>query len=402
MFECNANTNNFIGYKIKLYPTEEQKIVLNKHFGFYRWTYNWSIDKILELRKEHKNAKYLTISKILGDMRNSIGYEWLKESPLANCRISIRSALKAFELFYSKRNNHPKYKSKKFSDMKFGVRGSRVYINSNGYLSFEGLMGTGPILYKKSSLPNDIKFPVTNLYNVWISYDKDNYWISFQMEYERYYDMSFTNQTDAIGIDVGLRKLATLSDGTVYISPNYRKLEKRESRLSRKMSKRYKAMNDIAKETRTKFDQIPKSKNLLKLESQFRKTLRKISNKQNTFLHTITKEIVNRNPKAIVVEDVSPQQMVDAAPNGSKYKKWISKKVYTQSLSKFFHYLNYKAKERSIQLIVADKEFPSSQLCCICGYRQHIGRSKVYTCPVCGNRIDRDLNAAINLKKLAY
>ena len=237
MFECKANTDNFIGHKIKLYPTEEQKKILNKSFGFYRWIYNWAIDAIQDNYHNTGNfINYLDICNKFTIIRNDPEYEWLKEFPINSARIALRSAIKAFRFFFSKRNRFPKYKSKRKSKMTFGVRGERVVIRDNGYLSIEGFGPNNHVLYKKSNIPSDVSYP-PRIYNVWISFDKDSYWLSFQLEYDRKYYID-SDETDAIGIDVGLRHLATLSNGKTYTSPNTFKLQRRKKRLNRKLSKR--------------------------------------------------------------------------------------------------------------------------------------------------------------------
>ena len=405
MFEINANSDDFVGYKVKIYPTDEQKILLNRQIELYRYVYNWSIDQIQDIYHETgKFTRYLSLSKIFSDFRNKPENEWLKSFPLNSARIAIRSAIKAFIYFFEKRNNFPVYKSKKRSKLKFGIRGERVYFGADGYLSIEGMGPNNKILYKSSSLPKDIQYP-PRIYNVWVSFDKDDYWISFQYEYHREYKLEVA-KSDPIGIDLGLRHLATLSNGKVYDSPNYYKLERRFCRLRKKVFKKYRKIIDISKQTRTKFEDMPKSNKLLKLEHQIRQTRRKIANKQNTFLHETSKEIVNSNPSAIVLETISPQAMVHVKnANGDLViKKNVAREVYKQGLSKFVRFIEYKAKERNIPVIRADRDFPSSQICSNCGFRHTslLGNAKIFKCPNCGYRIDRDLNAAYNLQRLAY
>lgn len=393
MFECKANSDDFIGYRIKLYPTESQKEILDKQFGCYRWIYNWGIDIVNQFHKlNNRFIKYLELCDEFEKVRNNPDYYWLKEFPLNSARIALRSVIKAFRYFFERRNNYPKYKSKRKSKMIFGVRGERVYLKPNGYASIEGLGPRNFIMYKHPNLP-EIK-EGSHIYNAWISCDKDNYWLSFQIEYPRKIELE-KDQSASIGIDLGLKHLATLSDGTIYNSPNSIKLNRKKKRLNRKMSKIYEKMIKQTQQTRTKFEDIPKSNNLLKLEKQYRATVRKIANIQNTFVHTITKQIVDRNPSSIVIEDINPKKMAQEL-KGSKMKG----EVYRQSLSRFRQRIQYKAKERGIPVIIADKTYPSSQLCSCCGNRYKVGGSRVYECPNCGLIIDRDLNAAINLQKL--
>lgn len=281
--------------------------------------------------------------------------------------------------------------------MKFGVRGEKAILNRDGYVSIEGMGRKNRILYKNSSLPNDIDMP-PRIYSVWISFDKDDYWMSFQFEQERHFDMP-EEKSQSIGIDVGMVHTAVLSDGTVYDQPNSVFLDRRLKRLQRKASKRYEDMIQLSKRTKTKFEDLPKSNTLLKIEKQVRKTYKKISNRRNTFLHTITKEIVNKNPKSIVIEDLHSSDWI----HDSKGRRVSTKAngVYENSLYKFFNYLEYKAKERDIPIIKADKNYPSTKTCSRCGELNNPSPHRIYKCKYCGLIIDRDLNAAINLSKLS-
>lgn len=404
MFECKANTDHFIGYRIKLYPTEDQKKTLNRQIEYYRFVYNWSLETIQRIYHDTgKFTRYLELDRLYAEYRSLPENLWLKDFPRASSRIAIRSAVKAFIYFFDKRNNFPVYKSKKKSKQIFGVRGDRVYLGIDGMVSIEGMGPNNKILYKGSSLPKDTDYP-PRIYNAWITFDKDDYYLSFQYEQYRHYEMP-EEKSDILGIDVGLRKIAVLSDGTEYKSPDVHKLYKRLYRNTNKAKKKYKVMVDISKRTRTKFEDMPKSNKLLKLEEKIRKDRRKISNKQNTFIHQISKEIVDKNPECIVLETISPQSMVHVRNSNGKLvvKKNIAREVYRQSLSKFHNYIEYKAKERDIPVIKADSGFPSTQICSNCGFvNSHIGSSKVFKCPSCGFKIDRDLNAAINLKNYAY
>lgn len=401
MFECKANTEHFVGFRIKLYPTEAQKVILNRNIELYRYVYNWSISTIDTIYKETgKFTRYIELSNIFSKYRNEI--EWLKQFPLNSARIAIRSAIKAFIYFFGKRNKFPVFKTKKRSKMIFGVRGERVYIYNDGYVSIEGMGPNNRILYKNSNLPKDIQYP-PRLYNVWILYDKDNYWLSFQLEYNRFHELDIP-KSEAIGIDVGLRKLAVLSNGKEYVSPNTKRLQNRLDRLRAKALKKYSKIRKIASQTKTKFEDMPKSNKLLKLEKNIRKTKKRISNIQRSFIHQITKEIVETNPQTVVVETISPLAMVHVtnADGRMVVKKNLAREVYRQSLSTFMHCLEYKSKERGIDFIKAPKDFPSSQMCSSCGHLMKINNKKIYKCPNCGLIIDRDLNAAINLRNLAY
>lgn len=220
LFKLNIDTESLIGYRIKLYPTEEQKVILNRNIELYRWVYNWALETIQKRYTETGEfTRDFALYYIFQDLRKSEEYSWLREFPLATAKNAIQCAVKAYINFFEKRCNFPKFKSRRRSSLSFGVRGCRVYLKENGYVGIEGL-GKGlaaRIYYCKSSIPEDVQYPL-KLYSVRITFDKDDYWLSFQIEQSRSYDLG--EKTDIIGIDVGVKHLATLSDGTVYNSPD--------------------------------------------------------------------------------------------------------------------------------------------------------------------------------------
>ena len=154
-------------------------------------------------------------------------------------------------------------------------------------------------------------------------------------------------------------------------------------------------MLDESKRTKTKFSKLPKSKNLLKLESQIRNQYRKIDNILTTNIHTITKELVSINPSAIVIEDLNV--------SGMRKNKHLSEKINEAKFYEFRRQLEYKCKWYGVDLIIADRWYPSSKLCSCCGHKKEkLSLSeRTYVCEECGCIIDRDFNASVNLKYLA-
>ena len=154
-------------------------------------------------------------------------------------------------------------------------------------------------------------------------------------------------------------------------------------------------MIDESKKTKTKFDKLPKSKNLLKLESQIRNIYRRIDNKLTTNIHTITKQLIDENPSAIDIEDLNV--------SGMRKNKHLSEKINEAKFYEFRRQLEYKCKWYGIDLIVADRWYPSSKICSCCGNKKvKLSLSeRTYVCQECGCIIDRDYNASLNLKYLA-
>ena len=181
--------------------------------------------------------------------------------------------------------------------------------------------------------------------------------------------------------------MAVCSDTNTYKNINktrtVKKLEKRKRRLQRSVSRKY--------EKNRKGGRYCKTNNIVKLEKKLLKLNRRLTNIRENYLHQSTTEIVNRKPKFICIEDLNVKGMMK--------NKHLAKAVQQQEFCKFRSQLEYKCNDRGIQLIVADRFYPSSKLCCCCGnIKKELKLSdRVYRCE-CGNIIDRDFQASINLK----
>ena len=192
-------------------------------------------------------------------------------------------------------------------------------------------------------------------------------------------------------MDVGIKDLAIVSDGTVFKNINksktVRKLEKRLKRLQRKVSRKYN-INKIKKGESVSFI---KTNNIKRLEKEIQSIRDRLNNIRMNYLHQTTNSIVKQKPSYITIEDLNIKGMMK--------NKHLSKAVQQQSLYEFRRQLAYKSKWNNIELRVVDRWFPSSKTCSECGYIKSDLKLKdrVYICPCCGLKIDRDYNASINL-----
>ncbi|BBI90201.1 mobile element protein [Staphylococcus phage MR003] len=201
-----------------------------------------------------------------------------------------------------------------------------------------------------------------------------------------------TNET--IGIDLGIKTLATCSNGKSYKNINksskVKKLEKRLKRLQRQVSRKYE-MNKQGKK-------FIKTNNIIKLEKEIKLLYRKLSNIRNNHIHTMTKEIVEQYPSEIVIEDLKVSNL--------RKNKHLSNSISKANWYTIREYLTYKCEDRGILLTIANQYYPSSQTCSNCGnrltkqYKLSLSQ-KTYKCS-CGINLDRDLNASINLKNYRY
>lgn len=374
-------------FKIKLYPNEDQKNRLFELMHLYRFCYNWGLQKEKE-SYENGNGflENFELNKLFAEFRSSSEDEWIKTMPLNTADRALGDVIQAFKYFFKKSSRYPKFKSKKdYDNLKFSVRGQRVKFYGDK-VSIEGMGYGNHIFCGNHNIPNgkDIKY-----YNCRISFDGDDFWLSISIKFKIM--MEFECTDEVIGIDVGVKQLAVLSNGKVYESPNTDKLEKRLKRQRKRYQRDIYRKVNLAKHTRTKYEDIPCTKNELKRAKSYRKTARRINNIHKTFVSQMTTEIVNTYPKRIVLEHLNVSGMVT--------NHFIADDIYKARFRTIHNQIEYKAAERGIEVVKADKFFPSSQLCSNCGYRQKIGLSRVYKCPECGLIIDRDLNAAINLSK---
>lgn len=205
--------------------------------------------------------------------------------------------------------------------------------------------------------------------------------------------MSNIPQSDPIGVDVGIRRIAVTSNKDYFYFSNTKKLEDKLKKQQKRLSKDYKAYIAESKRTRTKYENVPKSKNHRKRLNKMHKTQSKITNKRINDIHTATKRIVDQNPSVIVIEDIKVRE-INSDP-------WMRKYNPTMMFYRIHEQIQYKAAERRIKVIKAPKNFPSTRICSNCGFERGKLTSHIFTCPVCGFKIDRDLNASYNLRNLA-
>ena len=386
--KCNANVERLRGYKIRIYPTDEQKDLIQKYINGYRAVYNLG----LEIQnKNHENGnsyiRYFDMAKLFSDMRNNcIEYYWLNDIPISMIRQSLLDLDHAFKIFFEKRSNYPNFKSKKKSKKSFSTRSERCH----SFYDNVKISGIGRIDAKSNPIPIN-----NRLYNTSISFDGYNYYFSCQIETDLI-DMSEVEVTEPVGLDLGIRNLITSSDGDVYKLSDTKKYEKRLKRQDRRLQKDYKKYLQIAKCTITKYEDIPKSKNMQKRLKAKRKTCDKITNKHKTDIHTATKRIVDKNPSAIVLEDLKTSKIIKSS------SPWINKYAPYMYFYEIRRQIEYKALDRGIPVYFADPQYPSSQICSNCGHSHKVYGNKKFICPICGLRIDRDLNAAYNLRNLVY
>lgn len=371
-----------------LLPNNVQKTKMFQYAGASRFAYNWALAK--EKENYEKGGRFISDSALRKEftrLRNSDGYAWLLNISNNVTKQAIKDACSAYKNFFKGLQKYPRFKSKKKSTPKFYQDNIKIQF-SNTHVRFEGFSSSRKTnkqklnwvrLAEHGRIPTDAKYM-----NPRISFDGLNWWISVCVEFPDYKE---TLNDDGIGIDLGIKDLAVCSDTTKYENINKRqtvkKLEKRKRRLQRNVSRKYEQNKEKGKYCKTN--------NIVKKEKLLLRVNHRLTNIRKNYLNQTTSEIVNRKPRFICIEDLNVSGMMK--------NRHLSKAVQNQGFFEFRKQLEYKCNNHGIQLIIADRFYPSSKLCSCCGNIKKDLRlsDRVYKCD-CGNVIDRDLQASINLK----
>ena len=235
-------------------------------------------------------------------------------------------------------------------------------------------------LCEKERIPINCKY-----LNPRFTYDGLYWYVSIGIEVD---DNNNLPSNDGVGIDLGIKNLAVCSDGNTYKNINktqkVRKIEKKKRRLQRSISRRY--------EKNKKGGSYCKTSNIIKREKELLKVIKRLTNIRQNYLHQTTSEIIKRKPSFICMEDLNVSGMMK--------NKHLSKAVQQQCFYEFRKQIEYKSNWNNISVIIADRFFPSSKLCSCCGnIKKDLKLSdRIYKCE-CGNIIDRDFQASLNLKQ---
>lgn len=362
--------------KVRLYPSELQEEKLWKSVGTARYIYNWTLAKQDE---NYKNGgKFIPDGELRKELTQLKKTElnWLNEVSNNVAKQAVKDACNAYKRFFKGLSDKPKFKSKKRSKKSFYNDNEKLKVKENKLVNIEkvGWIKTN------EQIPIGVKYS-----NPRISYDNKYWYISVGIEQEEIQEELIDV---SLGIDLGIKDLAICSDRRVYknINKTYevRKTEKRLKRLQKQVSRKYEK-NKEGKE-------YVKTKNIIKLEKQIQQIHRKLANIRNNYLHQVTTSIVKTKPYRIVIEDLNVKGMMK--------NKHLSDAIRKQGFYEFKRQLEYKCKFRGIELVIADKFYPSTKTCSHCGnIKKDLKLSeRIYKCK-CGFEIDRDLNASINLSR---
>ena len=363
--------------KIRLLPTEEQEVLMLKSIGCSRFAYNWALNKCNEKYKNNEKYSIGNIRKEFTQLKKDKEFKWLNEVSSKVTQESIRNLDKAFKSFFNKQSKYPKFKTKRKSKQSFYVRCDSLYFTDD-MCNIEKI---GKVRFKTNySIPKNCKYS-----NPYCSYNGRCWVLTFSVEVEE--NQTALNEDLSIGIDLGVKDLATCSNGDVFKNINKTKriknLKSKLKHLQRSISRKY--------EDNKQGSKFVKTNNIIKLEKQVNKIYRKLSNIRNNYIHQTTNKIIKHYPYRIVMEDLNVRGMMK--------NKHLSKAIAEQGFYEFIRQIKYKCEFNGIEFIQVDRFYPSSKTCSCCGFikKDLKLKDRNYKCDKCGLEIDRDYNASINL-----
>ena len=373
-----------------------------KSAGVARWSYNYAITRDRESYSNYLTDNTLPKTSSEGQIRKELTvlkrttHPWLKEVGSNVIKQAVRDWDEARKRFFKGLGKAPKYKSKANSKPSF-------YVNYETLIRVEGGFQGERLGFIKTTQPLP-KIPKgTHYKNPRISFDSKYWYLSFSYEVP---DVSVELTDSVIGVDLGVKTLATLSTGefieNINKSHKVKQLEKQLRREQRHLARQLQA-NTKEYITTAKGGRKPTYKKSLDLCSNIQETKRKIKliHRKLHFIrlnhiHQTTSYIVKQLPKGVVIEDLNVRGMMK--------NKHLAKHIQNSMFYEFRRQLGYKCSGYGIQLVIADRFYPSSKACGCCGFIKSDLKlnDRVYRCNACGLEIDRDLNAAENLANYFY
>ncbi|ELE9730663.1 transposase [Enterobacter kobei] len=366
-------------FKYELMPDGQQERQIRRFTGSCRFVYN----KALALQKERyeqgeKKLGYAGLCKMLTGWRNSAETAWLADAPVHPLQQTLKDLERAYSNFFAKRADFPRFKKKGQSDSfrypdpkqtRFDQGNSRIFLPKLGWMR-----------YRNSRQVTGI------VKNVTVSQSCGKWYISIQAEYD--VSEPVHSSTSMVGLDVGVVKLATLSDGTVFEPVNsFQKNQKKLARLQRQLSRKVKFSNNWQKQKRK----------IQRLHSH-------IANIRRDYLHKVTTTI-SKNHAMIVIEDLKVSNMsrsaagtVSQAGRNVRAKSGLNRSILDKGWYEMRRQLEYKQLWRGGQVLAVPPAY-TSQRCACCGHTAKENRQSQskFRCQACGYTANADVNGARNI-----
>ena len=375
--------------KVMLHPNNKQRTKLFRYAGCSRFAYNWTIARQQEnYKQENKFLSDNNLRKEFTQLKKQPEYSWLNQISNNVPKQAIKDACNAYKRFFKRQCKYPKFKTRKQSNQSFYQDNVKIQFTDT-HVKIEGFAISKKRnkqqlnwikLCEKGRVPPNAKY-----LNPRFTYDGRHWYVSVGIEIP---DSTDIPTNEGIGIDVGIKDLAVCSDGYTYKNINkthkVRKIEKRQRRLQSSVSRRY--------EKNKKGECYCKTRDLIKRQKELLKVTKRLTNIRRNHLHQTTSAIIKRKPSFICIEDLNVSGMIK--------NRHLSTSVQQQGFYELKRQILYKAERNTISVIIADRFFPSSKLCSCCGnVKSDLKLSdRIYRC-TCGNTIDRDFQASLNLKE---
>jgi len=375
-------------YKTEINLNQEQKIQVNKTIGVCRYIYNFYLAYNKEIyEKDGKFISGMDFSKWLNNeyIPNNPDKSWIKEVSSKAVKKSIMNAEAAFKRFFNKQSKFPRYKKKKNQDVKmyFVKNDSKMVIECERHKIKIPTLGFVKIK-EKGYLPTE-----SIIKSGYVSYKAGRYYVSVVVDDNN--DNAMTELKEGIGIDLGIKNFATVSNSEVYENINktkkVKKLKKHLKRQQRKLSRKY----ESRKKRNKKEEGEATKQNIQKQVQKIQVIHQKLNNIRNDYINKTVNKVVKTKPSYITIEDLNVKGMMK--------NRHLSRAIGEQGFYEFKVKLSNKCKIYGIELRVVDRFYPSSKMCSKCGaINKNLRlRDRIFICPECGFIIDRDLNASINL-----
>lgn len=356
-----------LSIKTQLKLNNEQRVLMSKHAGIARFTYNWGLATWQALYQDgYKPSQRLLRTFFNNNVKTNADLAWLKEHRICQkvTEFAFEQLGDSYQRFFKGKASYPKFKKKGKSNNSFTVNaggkpinvgGTRIKLPTIGWVkTYEGL-------------------PHVTASKLTISERAGNWYISFA--FEQTHEQP-TDKIPVVGVDLGIKELATLSTEVVFNNP--------------KASKRFK--KKLCRQQRELARKVRGSNQYIKQKLKVAKTHKRVSDIRLDATHKATTTI-SKNHAKIVIETLNVSGMM------ANHK--LSGSVADANFYEFRRQLEYKAKKFGSEIILAGRFYPSSKTCSSCGHIQDMPlKVRVFDCGQCGISVDRDLNAAINLSKL--
>lgn len=362
--------------KIRLYPNKEQATMINKLLGCYRVVYNQCLNRKIESYKnDGKSENLSTLGQFVHhELLKDDNFIWLREQNTKVLKQAVKDMLSAYKNFFEQHTGYPKFKSK--HDNKQTCRFELGAISKrNDYTTY------------RLSLANirNVKFRCNKKYAHYLQKHHDNirqatltklpcgeYYLSILVDGDLTHKVNETNA--AVGIDLGIKDFVITSDGEVFNNLHFKKTEtKKIKRQQHQLSKKQKGSN-----------------NRNKARIRLAKTYKKINDRKQYYLHAVSNSLIDDN-QVICMEDLNVKGMVK--------NHNLAESICEMNFGEFRRMLEYKAQWYNRKIVFVNRFYPSSKTCHKCGYinKELKLSDRQWLCPVCGEVIERDYNAALNI-----